>query len=170
MFLNRILVAGCCAAVFAIPAFPQLVKLSPKDKQFLQMAAVSDMTEAHLGQMAQGKAAMPGIKDFGQTLVKDHTNAYQELAVLDNKLGQKIPKGINAQRNRQVEMLTNLKGKKFDAQFLRDEVQDHERTLAAFKHEAQKGQDPEIKAYANQLLPTMEEHLREAEKLLKNPA
>ena len=54
------------------------------------MAAVADMTEAHLGQMAEGKAARSGIKDFGQTLVKDHTKAYQELTALDNKLGQRF--------------------------------------------------------------------------------
>jgi putative membrane protein len=145
-------------------------KLSPKDKQFLRMAAVTDMTEAHLGQMAQSKAAKSGIKDFGQTLVKDHTSAYQELAALDGKLGQAIPKGINIRRDRQVEQLTSLKGKKFDGQFLRVEVQDHQRAVAAFKREAQHGKDQDIKAYANQVLPTMEEHLREAEKLLKHPA
>ena len=170
MLKNRILAAGCCSILFAIPMLAGSAKLSPKDKEFLRMAAVTDMTEAHLGQMAQSKAAKSGIKDFGQILVKDHTSAYQELAALDGKLGQAIPKGINIRRDRQVEQLTSLKGKKFDGQFLRVEVQDHQRAVAAFKREAQHGKDQDIKAYANQVLPTMEEHLREAEKLLKHPA
>ena len=170
MIWTRILAAGCCAAIFAIPASPQTAQLNAKDKEFLKMAAVSDMVEAHMGQMAEKKAAMPGIKNFAQTVVKDQTDAYQELAVLSNKLGENIPKGINVRRNRQVTMLTALKGRKFDGQFLRDEVRDDQRRLDAYKSEAAHGQDADVKAYANHLLPAMEEHLRQAEKLLKNPA
>jgi putative membrane protein len=170
MVPKHILAAGCCSVLLATPAFAQSTQLSPKDKEFLKMAAVSNMTEAHLGEMAEGKGAQTGIKDYGQMLVKDHTKAYQELTVLDSKLGQSIPKGINIRRDKAVEKLADLKGKRFDGQFLREEVQDHERTLAMFKREAQHGQDPDVKAYANQALPTMEEHLREAEKLLKHPA
>ncbi len=169
MVPKHILIAGCCSVLLALPALSQSTQLSPRDKEFLKMAAVSNMTEAHLGEMAEGKAAKTGIKDYGQMLVKDHTKAYQELSVLDSKLGQAIPKGINVRRDKAVEKLADLKGRRFDGQFLREEVQDHERTLAVFKREAQHGQDPDVKAYANQALPTMEEHLREAEKLLKHP-
>lgn len=170
MFPKHMLIAGCCSVLLAIPALAQSAKLSSRDKEFLKMAAVSNMTEAHLGEMAEGKAAHAGVKDFGQTLVKDHTKAYQELTALEGKLGQPIPKGINIRRDRAVGQLASLKGKKFDGSFLRDEVRDHERAIAAFKREAQRGQDPEVKAYATSVLPTMEEHLREAEKLLKHPA
>jgi putative membrane protein len=170
MLAKHILIAGCCSALLTISAPAQTTKLSPRDKAFLKMAAVANMTEAHVGQMAESKAARSGIKNFGQTLADDHTKAYQELAVLDSKLGQNIPKGINVRHDRAVERLAELKGKRFDGQFLRDEVQDHKRVLAVFKREAQHGEDQDVKAYANQALPTMERHLREAEKLLKHPA
>ena len=170
MFPTRILITGCCSILLTVPALAQSAKLSARDKAFLKMAAVTDMTEAHLGEMAEGKAAQSGVKDFAQTLAKDHTKAYEDLAVLDTKLGLTIPKGINVRRDRTVERLADLKGKRFDGQFLRDEVQDHERVLAVFKRESEHAQDPNVKAYATQALPTLEEHLREAEKLLKHPA
>ncbi len=150
MVPKQILIAGCYSVLLTVPVFAQSTKLSPRDKEFLKMAAVSNMTEAHLGEMAEGKAAKTGIKDYGQMLVKDHTKDYQELTVLDSKLGLTIPKGINVRRDKAVEKLADLKGKRFDGQFLREEVQDHERTLAVFKREAQRGQDPDVKAYANQ--------------------
>jgi len=170
MLVKHMLIASCFSALLTVPALAQSKKLSPSDRAFLKMAAVTDMTEAHLGQMAEGKAAQSGIKEFGETLVKDHTKAYQELTALDSKLGQTIPKGIDVRRDKAVERLAVLKGKRFDGQFLREEVQDHEKVLAAFRREAQRGQDSDVKAYANQALPTMEEHLRAAEKLLKHPA
>lgn len=168
MVSKRMFLCGCCSFLLGVPAFAQSAKLSPRDKEFLKMAAVADMTEAHFGEMAADKAARSGIKEFGQTLAKDQTKAYQELTVLDNKLGLTIPKGINVRRNRVAEQLADLKGKRFDGQFLRDEVLDHERVLAAYKREAQHAKDPDIKAYANQELPTLEDHLREAEKLMKH--
>jgi putative membrane protein len=170
MFLKQILMAGCCSVLLIVPALAQSTNLSVPDKEFLKMAAVADMTEAHLGEMAERMAARSGIKDFGQELVKDHTRAYQELTALDSKLGQAIPKSIDIRRDRAVQRLAELKGQRFDGQFLRDEVVDHERVLAAFKREARHGRDQDVKAYANQELPTMEQHLREAEKLLKHRA
>jgi putative membrane protein len=165
-----LLIVGSCFTLLSASGVAQSAKLSPSDKEFLKMAAVANMTEAHLGQLAESQAYRAGVKDFGQTLVKDHTNAYQELAVLDSKLGQPIPKGINVRRHKVIEQLAHVNGKKFDGSFLRDEVQDHERAIAAFKREALRGQDQDVKAYAKQVLPTMEEHLREAEKLLKHRA
>ncbi len=170
MFVKHVLIAGGCCILATVPALAQSAKVGARDKEFLRMAAIANMEEAHLGQMAESQAARPGIKDFGQTLVQDHTKAYQELAVLDSKLGVAIPKGINVRREKTIERLADLKGKRFDGQFLRDEVQDHERVLAAFKREAQHARDQDVKAYANQNLPTMEQHLREAERLLKHPA
>ena len=170
MVPKHILIAGCCSVLLTVPALAQSTKLSPRDKEFLKMAAVSNMTEAHLGEMAEGKAAKTGIKDYGQMLVKDHTKAYEELTALDSKLGQSIPRGINVRRDKAVEQLANMKGKRFDGQFLREEVQDHERMLAVFKREAQHGQDPDVKAYANQALPPWRNTSVEAEKLLKHPA
>ena len=108
MTLHRILAAGSCAVLFGIPALAQSAKLNSSDKAFLRMAAVTNMTEAHLGEMAENMAAQSGIKDFGQTLAKDHTKAYQELAVLGTQLGQPIPKGINARRDQEIERLTVL--------------------------------------------------------------
>jgi putative membrane protein len=168
--LHRVLAAGSCAVLFGILSFAQSPNLSPRDKAFLKMAAVTNMTEAHLGEMAESMAAKSGIKDFGQTLAKDHTRAYEQLAVLDSQLGQPIPKGINARRDQEIERLNGLKGRRFDAQFLRDEVQDHERAVRAFRREAEHGSDQQVKAYASQVLPIVEEHLREAEKLLKSRA
>ena len=57
MFPKHMLIAGCCSVLLAIPALAQSAKLSPRDKEFLKMAAVSNMTEAHLGEMAEGKAS-----------------------------------------------------------------------------------------------------------------
>jgi hypothetical protein len=59
------------------------------------MAARTDMTEAHEGQMAENQASSAGVKDLGKTLVQDHMQSYEELTALAAKTGVSIPKGIN---------------------------------------------------------------------------
>jgi putative membrane protein len=89
------------AAVFGPAATTILAQpstLSNADKQFLVLAAKASMTEAHLGQMAESAAPDASLKSFGQTLVQDHTKAYEELSVLSTKTGQSIPKESTLQR------------------------------------------------------------------------
>jgi putative membrane protein len=42
-------------------------------------------------------------------------------------------------------------------------VTDHQRALAAFKREASAGRDPDVKAYASRMIPTLEKHLKLAQ-------
>ncbi len=73
-----IAVAFCCGALCALPAFSQ-TPASGTDQQFVNTAAQIDMTEAHIGQMAQDQGGTQGVKDFGQMLVTDHTADYNNV-------------------------------------------------------------------------------------------
>jgi len=47
------------------------------------------------------------------------------------------------------------------------EVQSHKATLAAFKNEAEHGDNADVKAWAQTVIPTVEAHLQTAENLAK---
>jgi putative membrane protein len=50
-----------------------LAAASEDDKQFLSMAAQSDMDEIKLSQLAESKASNPQVKAFARKMVADHT-------------------------------------------------------------------------------------------------
>ncbi|MFN7992397.1 MAG: DUF4142 domain-containing protein [Bryobacteraceae bacterium] len=157
----------CAAAAFTI-AGAQAADLSSADKAFLKTAAEANMTEAHLGKMAQDQASTDAVKNFGQTLVQDHTKAYDELTAVANKAGESIPKGIDVRKDHAIGLLSREKGTGFDRQFARHEVQDHERTIAEFRREADRGQNPDLKSYAQRMIPALEDHLHKAQELEKS--
>ena len=161
---KSVVVVFCCA-LFSVPLFLHAAALSKADAQFMNMAAKASMTEAHLGQMAEAQAGQHGVKDFGSQLSKDHTSAYEELSVLANKTGKTIPKAIG--RDKAIEQLAHLKGNRFDRAFLLDEVQSHKSAIAAFKGEAEHGENADVKAWAKTMIPTLEGHLQTAEGLAK---
>ena len=162
---------SCCVMTSGL-VFAQSNKLNATDKQFLKMAADANMTEAHLGQMAEAQASEDAVKNFGKMLDQDHTKAYTQLQQVASKDGQSIPTGINVRQDRSIEQLMHLKGKNFDRSFVRDEIQDHQRAIAEFKREAQRGENPGLKSYAQQTLPVLENHLHQAQDLAtsKKPA
>lgn len=166
MHIKDILAVACFGALLTVPALAANT-LTKADQAFLNMAARTDMTEAHLGQMAAQQAAAGDVKDFAQLLTQTHTQDYSKLTELGAKIGEEIPKGIDVRRNSSISTLAHLKGKSFDRRFLQNEVRDHERVLAACKREAMHGDNVAVKTYATQLASVIREDLHKAEALEK---
>lgn len=165
-----------CCALGALPAVAQekMSKMGTtpmSDQQFVDFAAQTDMTEAHLGQLAANQAASQEVKDFAQMLVTDHTNDYQQLATIATKAGLTVPKGLDAQHDKMVAPFEKLKAAAFDHRFAREMVLGHSKAITEYKREAQDAQNPDVKTYASQTLPTLEKHLQGAKDLgKKKPA
>ena len=67
-----------------------------------------------------------------------------------------------------MDKLASLQGRDFDRSCERDAVKAHEKAIKLFKHEAQRGQDPDLRAFAQKTLPTLEQHLQQAKDLRSN--
>jgi putative membrane protein len=155
--------AFCCA-----PALAQSSSSGMSDQQFVDFAAQTDMTEAHLGQVAQDQAAGQNIKEYGQMLVTDHTTDYNQLTAAAGKANLTVPKGLDAAHDKMIALIAKMKGTAFDTHYVHEMVIGHEKAIAQYKEEAQNGQNAEIKAYANQALPVLEKHLEAAKNLMKS--
>lgn len=152
-----------CLAFLCVAPIGSAASMNQADQQFLAMAAKADMTEAHEGQMAENQAVRADVKALAKVLVQDHTQSYEELTEIATNAGVSIPKGIDAGKNPAIRQLVHLKGANFDRQFARDEIAAHRHAIAVFKHEAEHGQDPAVKAYASKMVPVLEKHLHLAE-------
>lgn len=167
MQIRNIVTGFTAVGVLAAAGIVYAGSLNKADEQFVTMAAKADMTEAHEGEMAADQATRADVKEFAKTLVQDHTDSYHQLSDLATKAGVAIPKGINTAKDATITQLVRMKGASFDRQFAQDEIASHRRAIAAFKREAEHGQDADVKAYANKMLPILEKHLHLAEDLAK---
>lgn len=162
-----VFVAGASMAQAAKPVPTKQDRWKQQDKQFLQTIAISDMTEAHMGEMAQSKAAQAPFKDFGQMVAKDETQEYEQLTVLASKCGESIPKGIDADRIPAIRTLMQAKGHDFDSNFLHNEIADERWIIAVLQREAARGENPDIKAWAGQTVAARQQALQKAQALAK---
>ncbi|MBH8563541.1 DUF4142 domain-containing protein [Nostoc sp. CENA67] len=140
--------------------------LSSSDRQFINEAAQGGLAEVQLGQLASQRAANNEVKQFGQRMVRDHTQVNNQLKQLATQKGITLPTTLDSQNQQLKQRLSRLSGANFDREYMNQMLQDHEKDVSAFQTQAQQGQDPDVKAFAAQALPTLQEHLQQARSIV----
>ena len=119
--------------------------------------------EVKLGELALTNASSPEIKKFGQSMVDDHGKANLELKGLAEQKQITIPTTLSDKKQEKFDELAKKNGTEFDKAYAEFMVKDHKDDLDAFKKEAEKGNDPDLKAWAAGKVPVLEHHLMMAE-------
>lgn len=143
------------------------------DTKFMKEAAEGGMGEVALGQLAAEKASSSDVKKFGQRMVDDHSKANEELKQLASQKNVALPNDLSAKDKATKAALEKLSGEQFDQAYMKDMVKDHKKDVGDFRRESKSAQDPEVKKFAAQTLPTLEDHLKQAEsvaQLMTSPA
>jgi putative membrane protein len=150
------------SAAAAQQSAPTNTKLQRSDRNFIMKAAEGGREEVELGRLAQSKASSDGVKQFGQRMVEDHGAANKELmdlaankgVQLDNKAPKKDPL---------LEKLSKLQGQDFDREYVKAMVKDHKQDVSEFRRMHSGAVDPNLKAWVDKTLPTLEDHLKTIE-------
>jgi putative membrane protein len=140
-------------------------QLQQADMQFVQEAAGGGQAEVELGKLAGEKAESPDVKQFGQMMVNDHTKANEQLMKLAQEKKLQLPSDVPSEAKSAKEKLTGLSGREFDREYMKQMVADHEKTVELFQKQADRGQDTELKQFAQQTLPTLQHHLEQAKQI-----
>ncbi len=145
-------------------------QLNAQDQQFAIKAAQAGLAEVELGALAGQKSNSSAVKNFGQQMVQEHTQVNNQLKQLAAQKGMTLPTDIGEQNRATKARLTKLSGAQFDREYMNQMVTDHQNTVTLFQQQAKTGQDPELKAWATQTLPSLQEHLRQASSIQRNVA
>lgn len=129
------------------------------DKKFVKDAALGGMAEVELGKLAAQKASREDVKQFGQKMVDDHTKANDQLKQVASQANIPLPGALDSKHQSRIDKLSKLSGEEFDKAYLKDQLKDHQADVNEFKDEAQNGTDPKVKAFASEVLPTLQQHL-----------
>jgi putative membrane protein len=166
---NRILILSMLAASapLALPqmvsSFARTVSFSHRDSTFLKTAAEGGMDEVKLGELAQQNAASERVRKFGQKSAADHNKMGEDIRILASSRNLSLPSDIGLKDKASYYILAAKRGAEFDKAYILAMIKDHENDLAAFRKEADEGNDEGVKAFAFKSLRTLEEHLKMAQ-------
>jgi putative membrane protein len=137
-------------------------KLQRSDRNFIVKAAEGGQMEVELGRLAQSKASSDAVKQFGQRMVEEHGNANKELMELASNKG--VPLKDQAPKpDRVLQKLAKLRGPEFDREYVKAMAKDHKHDVAEFRRMHSSAVDPNLKAWVDKTLPTLEDHLKTIE-------
>ena len=151
----------------AVSVKAQKSMLSMQDEKFMKNAVSGGMFEVKMGEFAAKQATDEKVKSFAQRMVADHSKANQELMDTAKKVGFMVPDAMDNKDQRMYDSLAKLEGSKFDSEYIKHMVKDHEKDIDEFKKEAKDGKNADVKQFAQNSIPTLEEHLRMAKEAEK---
>jgi putative membrane protein len=135
------------------------------DQMFVTQVAIGNNAEIQAGQLAATKATTPGVKEFGQMMVAEHTMAQADLKSAAGNQGFQVSDSVDAEHVALMARLNSLSGVAFDTAYMNSQVKDHQKTLTIFQSEVSGGANQSIRNYANQYLPHIQMHLHMADSI-----
>lgn len=169
------LLAAVCAGPAAAqsvapPPSPELaaVPLRAADVRFLLDAEASGVTEVRAGEIALERSHDPAVRKLAEALVHDHAQADARLLQIARKKGVAVPRKPSESERGMLAALRGVPESAFDAQFLqRAGVHAHREAIGLFHAQVLRADpDPDLKQFADSMLPVLEKHLRMAQSAL----
>ena len=146
---------------------PHENELSGSDESFLNNAAEAGLAEINAAKLAQQKASSSQVKEFAQKMIADHTKVNDELKALATNKGVEVSTEPSMAQQAELKALEILDDG-FDKSYVdRMAVAAHESTVELFKEAADKGEDVDVKSFAQDKLPALQSHLEMARTLKK---
>ena len=138
------------------------------DMKFFEQAASANKFEVESGRLAAHKASDPQLQAFGEQMVTDHGKASLELQALAARKNIQLPIAMSDDHQKKLAKLRDVKpGKDFDQAYRELMVEGHQEAVSLFEDTAKDAKDPEVKAFATKMLPTLQHHKQQANALPK---
>lgn len=135
------------------------IRVGGDDVQFVTNMAEACLVEIKIGNMAKQKGADKRVRNFGAMMVKDLTKGRLRLDTLAKQKNIQLPDSISWNNEVSITKLSGKAGKDFDRAYLEKMSNDYKNAIAQFEHTAKSAYDPQIKAFANRHLMTVQRHL-----------
>lgn len=145
------------------PATAQAAMQTMTKADFIQMTASSNMFELQSSQLAEKQSKNKSVQSFAEMMIKDHTAATQKFKSLVK--GETVPTTMVPKHAQMLQQLQSASGADFDRAYIMAQTQAHQEAIQLFEAYAASGDDAELKAFAQQTLPALRQHLAAVQKI-----
>src|SRR5262245_32943800 len=109
---------------------------APTDPQIAMIVVTADNVDIAAGKLAAKKSTNPKVKEFAESMVRDHTSVNKQATDLAKKLNltpEQSPtsQSLKSDGDKMLTKLRGLKGAEFDKAYIDNEVTYHEAVIKA---------------------------------------
>ena len=143
----------------------EIITVRNNEAEFATNAADAGLAEIDLANLAIAKTSNNDIKAYANMMLKDHGAANDELMALAKSKNITLPTTMSSEHQKSKNELNEKSGAEFDKAYAKLLEEDHVKVLAFMEHEARKGTDPDLKAFASKMVPIINAHLNGIRKI-----
>ena len=141
-------------------------QLGPADTYFVTQTSLGTPFQVDSGRLAQEKGDTYTIRSYAELMVGSHIAVNDSLeAIVKRKAQVPPPTLLRAAYATMISTLKDEMGQRFDAEYVRGQVNYQKANAALYQYEIDSGSDPDLRAFAQQTLPKIQDHLERALKL-----
>jgi putative membrane protein len=134
--LLALIITSVALTAFTARAQTSPAAAAPNDAQIAMIAVVADNVDIDAGKLAAKKASSKEVREFAETMVRDHTAVNGKATALVKKLGvtpeeSDTSKSLKADGDKMLAKLKGMSGAEFDKAYVDNEVAYHEQVIGA---------------------------------------
>jgi putative membrane protein len=146
----------------SVPGAP----LGPADTYFVTQTSLGTPFQVDSGRLAETKGTTLAIRGYAELMVSSHIAVNNALSkILKNKASVPPPTLLRAAYSTMVSTLQHETGPTLEVDYVRGQVNYQKANTALYQYEIANGTDPDLKAFAQETLPKIQDHLSRALKL-----
>ncbi|MGD0815832.1 MAG: DUF4142 domain-containing protein [Verrucomicrobiota bacterium] len=130
---------------------------------FLQDAARADQTEIALANIAEAKSQNATVKEWAQTQRINHQQDFAQLQPMAQAIGISLSTSPGWLNQREINRLQAANAADFDKEYTEVMLKAQVKCIKRFEKAASELEQPEVKQYALNALPTLRSQLRQEE-------
>ncbi len=131
-----------------------------KDADFIVEAVAANYAEIHLAQQALGRSQDAEAQKMATMLVTDHTKVLNELKAYASKNGIVLPVEETDKAKKDEQKLSEKDAEDFDKKWCSELIDAHQNTIDKFEKRVDRTEDPELKTWISNTLPSLKMHLQ----------
>ncbi|WP_424360296.1 DUF4142 domain-containing protein [Methylocystis parvus] len=139
---------------------PEAATLNDADRAFIREARTASAFQSDLARLADEKGAAADIREFSAGMAKGHSTAMQRL---DAFAVRTSASGEDKRRSSMFQELKGLAGQEFQRRYWAAQAAEHQGAAQLLAFEIGSGLNPQLKAFAGEMLPAVLRHLRQAQ-------
>ncbi|MBW4504385.1 MAG: DUF4142 domain-containing protein [Scytonema hyalinum WJT4-NPBG1] len=141
--------------------------LSVLDQEFMTKVAQSNMIAIQTSELALQKSINLSVKQFAQQMIQAHEGSSKQLMRIAKVKGFNLPKDVGSENESFLKTLKQVPSSNFNRAYMQGQVRVHSKTQTELQKYLQQGQDPDLKAFADKILPVVAKHREKAQKIVR---
>jgi putative membrane protein len=144
-------------------------RVGPVDYNFVAQANLGAPFQIDSGRIAERKATGSDLQHYAHLMVITHIPVVDALNKILQRKGIVAPQNtlLHGAYNAMIASLNSEQGSTLDRDYVIGQVEYQQGNAALFRDEIRNGRDPDLKEFARQTLPKIEDHLKRAQQLAK---